>query len=85
MNPTFSCMYSISSPECWKLQLKAFQFQNFLGEHALRPHRKGGVMWELLVDTVSRSPSKLMEPPSPVQARRVNRFPSRLITIINNY
>ena len=50
-------------------------FQNFLGEHAPRPHRKGGVMWELLVDTVGRSPSN----GAFLQALAVNPFLGRFI------
>ena len=47
-------MYSIviQSPESWKLNFRAFQFQNFLGEHA---HRKKGNNVGLLADTVGYS------------------------------
>ena len=48
-----SLLFSIQSPEYWKLHFRALKFQNFLGEQAPRPSQKKGTIGPLSTQSVT--------------------------------
>ena len=91
MNATFSWMYSIvpiQSPERWKLHFRAFQFQNFLVEHA---HRKkgnntGALCWysQLLYSNL-RPTSIIIETPGFLKLTSLNKIFNTIILLPHFY